>query len=81
MKNEIINRVIKMADLMLEYKSTVREVASMVGYSKSTVHKDLSEKLRLIDFEKYEKVHELLNYNKSIKHIRGGEATKFKYLK
>lgn len=81
MKNEIINRVIKMADLMLEYKSTVREVASMVGYSKSTVHKDLSEKLRLIDFEKYEKVHELLNYNKSIKHTRGGEATKFKYLK
>lgn len=81
MKNEIINRVLKMADLMLEYKSTVREVASMVGYSKSTVHKDLSEKLRLIDFEKYEKVHELLNYNKSIKHIRGGEATKFKYLK
>lgn len=81
MNDYIINRVITMANMMINGHSTVREVASLVGYSKSTVHKDLTEKLKSIDLEKYEKVQELLAYNKNVRHIRGGEATKAKYLK
>lgn len=81
MKKDIINRVINMADIILLNRSTVREVANIVGYSKSTVHKDLSEKLKMIDYEKYKLVNELLNYNKNVRHIRGGQSTKIKYLK
>ncbi|MGM9971830.1 MAG: sporulation transcriptional regulator SpoIIID [Anaeroplasmataceae bacterium] len=81
MKKEIINRVLNMADLILKKHSTIRDVASCVGYSKSTVHKDLSEKLKYIDYEKYELVQELLIYNKNVRHIRGGESTKAKYYK
>lgn len=79
MKKEIINRVINMANLILLNNSTVRDVASLVGYSKSTVHKDLSEKLKDIDYEKYKLVHELLMYNKQVRHIRGGQKTKDRY--
>ncbi len=73
------NRVLKMAYLMLEGRRTVREVAKMVGYSKSTVHNDLTTRLKDMDYELYEEVRDLLEYNKQIRHIRGGEATKLKY--
>lgn len=73
------NRVLLMARMILETKSTVREVAKKVGYSKSTVHKDLREKLPLIDSELYEKVCKLLDFNKQIRHIRGGQSTKIHY--
>ncbi len=78
---EIINRVKNMANMILENKSTVREVALYVGYSKSTVHKDLTEKLRQIDYDLYTQVKDLLEHNKLVRHIRGGESTKNKYVK
>ncbi|MBQ3253268.1 MAG: sporulation transcriptional regulator SpoIIID [Acholeplasmatales bacterium] len=73
------DRVLNMAYLMLDGKRTVREVAKLVGYSKSTVHNDLTTKLMEIDYTLYQEIKELLEYNKKIRHIRGGEATKLKY--
>ena len=78
--DEIKNRVIEMANVFLEGKRTVREVAKIVGYSKSTVHHDLTTKLEGIDPDLYLQVKELLEYNKKIRHIRGGESTRLKYL-
>ncbi|XMB86737.1 sporulation transcriptional regulator SpoIIID [Mycoplasmatota bacterium WC44] len=79
MRTDIDNRVLNFADIILKEKSTVRDVAKLVGYSKSTVHKDLTERLKKIDNEKYEMVKNLLEYNKNIRHIRGGMSTKHKY--
>ena len=79
MENEITKRVLLMANTILKNNSTVREVAKETGYSKSTVHKDLREKLPMIDKNLYEQVQELLNYNKKIRHIRGGESTRIHY--
>ena len=77
--NELNNRVITTANLMLEGKRTVREVAKLIGFSKSTVHYDITQRLQFIDYDLYEQVKDLLDYNKKIRHIRGGEATKLKY--
>ena len=73
------SRVLYQARVMLENKLTVREVAKIIGLSKSTIHKDLTEKLKLIDADLYEEISELLEYNKNIRHIRGGQKTKEKY--
>ena len=78
--DEIKNRVIEMANLFINTRTTVREVARMVGYSKSTVHHDLTTKLEDIDPNLYIEVKNLLEYNKKIRHIRGGESTRLKYL-
>lgn len=78
MDNE--NRVIKMALEMIDGNKTVRQVAKIVGYSKSTVHNDLTTKLENMDIELYQRVKDILEYNKKIRHIRGGEATRIKYL-
>lgn len=78
---ELNNRVIRIAELILKNKATVREVAKQTGFSKSTVHKDLTDRLKTIDYKLYEKVKELLDYNKNVKHIRGGASTKLKYIK
>ncbi len=74
------NRVIKMALEMIDGNKTVRQVAKIVGYSKSTVHNDLTTKLENMDIELYQRVKDILEYNKKIRHIRGGEATRIKYL-
>ncbi len=66
---------------MLEGNKTVREVAKLVGFSKSTVHHDITTKLIDLDYDLFKKVRDLLDYNKKIRHIRGGEATRLKYLK
>ena len=79
MTETIKNRVLYQAKVMLEDKLTVREVAKIIGLSKSTIHKDLTEKLRFIDEELYENIIDLLEYNKNIRHIRGGQKTKEKY--
>ena len=77
--NTYESRVLNMAHLMVDGRRTVREVAKLVGYCKSTVHNDLTTKLESIDYNLYLEVKELLEYNKKIRHLRGGEATRLKY--
>ena len=78
--SKIRNRVLEEAVYMIETEKTVREIANKFGVSKSTVHKDLHERLILIDKKMYEKVVKILKYHIDIRHIRGGESTKNKYL-
>ncbi len=79
MNEAIRRRVLYQAKVMLENHLTVREVAKIIGLSKSTIHKDLTEKLRFIDEELFDEITDLLEYNKNIRHIRGGQKTKEKY--
>ncbi|MCL2061832.1 MAG: sporulation transcriptional regulator SpoIIID [Firmicutes bacterium] len=79
MKQHIVLRSIKLADYLLQTRQTVREAAKQFGYSKSTVHKDVAERLADIDLEKFHQVKEVLEFNLSERHIRGGTATKEKY--
>lgn len=72
----IKRRVLEETEIFLKEKSTVRAVSKKMNISKSTVHKDFIERLPLIDKEKSKEVNKLLEYNKSIRHLRGGEATK-----
>ena len=78
--SKIRNRVLEEAVYMIETEKTVREIANKFGVSKSTVHQDLHERLILIDKKMYEKVDKILKYHIDIRHIRGGESTKNKYL-
>jgi putative DeoR family transcriptional regulator (stage III sporulation protein D) len=64
---------------MVEHNSTVRAAAKQFGISKSTVHKDMTERLRDIDRLLYEKVRLILEQNKAERHLRGGAATRRKY--
>ncbi len=72
-------RCIQLAEHMINTKATVRSTASAFGISKSTVHKDLTEKLRMISPELARQVKQILEENKRERHIRGGLATKHKY--
>ncbi len=74
-------RIVSEAKFILINKSTVRETAKAFGVSKSTVHKDLTEKLFYLDKELFTSVRKLLNENLSERHIRGGQATKLKFKK
>ncbi len=73
------NRVILEAEYIIKYGATVRKTASVFGVGKSTVHKDMTERLEPISKYLYEKVKRVLVINLSERHIRGGEATKNKY--
>mgnify|MGYP001211872516 FL=1 len=73
-------RAVLLAQYMIEHKATVRQTAKKFGVSKSTVHKDLTEKLPAINHALASQVREVLDVNKSERHIRGGLATKEKYL-
>lgn len=75
----IDERIIATAEFITENKATVRAAAQKFGISKSTVHSDMNIKLRYIDEDLYEKVREVLSYNLSVRHIRGGMATREKY--
>lgn len=81
MGNTIIQRVMKEANDMIKTGRTVRELASIYKVSKSTVHKDLHERLMEINPELYQSVAEILKYHTDVRHLRGGESTKKKYLK
>ncbi|MCI5835110.1 MAG: sporulation transcriptional regulator SpoIIID [Firmicutes bacterium] len=65
---------------MIETDKTVREIATIFKVSKSTVHKDLHERLMKIDKKLYLDVSKILKHHTDIRHIRGGESTKKKYL-
>ncbi len=70
-----------LAEYVIETGDTVRGCAAHFGISKSTVHKDLSMKLRYTNAVLYSEVKKILDFNKAERHIRGGEATRRKYLK
>ena len=80
MNKNIYDRVTKESKYIILTNSTIRETASVFGVSKSTVHKDIRERLFEIDKKMYEKVSSILEYHVDIKHIRGGESTKRKFL-
>ena len=77
----IEERAIKCAEYIVETGCTVRACSAHFCISKSTVHKDVSERLKYIDTELYIKTREILNLNLNERHIRGGLATREKYLK
>ena len=72
-------RPIRLAEYILEHKATVRQTAAEFGISKSTVHKDLSERLPGCNRSLWLQVKHILEQNKAERHIRGGNATKEKY--
>ncbi|MCI7778685.1 MAG: sporulation transcriptional regulator SpoIIID [Eubacteriales bacterium] len=76
----IENRVLSIADYIIETGATVRAAARVFGVSKSTVHKDITERLRQINRNLGEQVAVILEQNKDERHIRGGMATREKYL-
>ena len=79
MKDYIESRVLTLSQYIIEQKATVRSTAKKFGISKSTVHKDISERLVKLNPTLAKKVRDILNENKSQRHIRGGLATKHKY--
>lgn len=81
MKDYIEQRAVELAEYIVEHNATVRTAAKKFHISKSTVHKDVAERLLKINPELAEKVHGVLLENKAERHIRGGMATREKYLK
>lgn len=79
--SNLTKRSENIAKYIIENKTTVRDAAKKFGVSKSTVHKDITEKLSKENHTLYKEVSKILQLNKSERHIRGGEATKQKYLK
>ena len=75
----IEQRVIKCAEYIVETGCTVRACSAHFSISKSTVHKDVSERLKYVDLALYNEVQEILRLNLSERHIRGGNATREKY--
>ena len=80
MNNNIYERVIEEAKYILNSNCTIRETAQLFGVSKSTVHKDIRDRLYDIVVNLYNMVSSILEEHASIKHIRGGESTKRKFL-
>lgn len=81
MNKAIVKRVIEEAEYIIDTGKTVREIASIFHVSKSTVHKDLHERLQDINQTLFIDVEKILKYHTDIRHIRGGESTKKKYKK
>jgi len=79
MKEPIEKRACEVAVYMIETGATVRAAARHFGISKSTVHKDLTQRLRQYNYTLYTQVRQILDKNKQERHIRGGMATKRKY--
>ena len=79
MQEYIERRVVQVADYILSTGATVRDAAKVFGMSKSTIHKDMSDRLRQINRATYGEVQKVLMKNKAERHIRGGLATHIKY--
>lgn len=79
MHDYIKERTIRIGQYVVETRKTVRMIAKEFGVSKSTVHKDLTERLPEINARLAKEAKEILQYHKSVRHIRGGEATRRKY--
>ena len=79
MRTDIEERACDLALYIIEHQATVRSAAKQFGISKSTVHKDLSQRLPAFNWALYLQVKEVLDLNKAERHIRGGIATRRKY--
>ena len=79
MRKDIDQRACELAVYLLEHRSTVRGAAKHFGISKSTVHKDLTQRLPRVNRDLFLQTQELLARNKAERHLRGGAATKQKY--
>jgi len=79
LKDYIEDRVLEVARYIIESQATIRKTASVFGVSKSTIHKDMTERLPKINPQVAEEAKTILNLNKAERHIRGGKATKMKY--
>ncbi|MCH5251416.1 MAG: sporulation transcriptional regulator SpoIIID [Lachnospiraceae bacterium] len=80
-RTQIEERAVAVASYIIEHNATVRQTARQFGVSKSTVHKDVTERLLKINPSLAAKARKILDINKSERHIRGGMATKDKYLR
>ncbi len=80
MKGNIEERAVMLAQYIIEKNSTVRDAAKQFGVSKSTVHKDIAERLYKINRDLFSQARTVLDKNKAERHIRGGLATKEKHL-
>lgn len=79
MHDYIKDRTVKIGTYLVKTQKTVRVIAKEFGVSKSTVHKDLVERLPSIHPDLANEVKNILEYHKAVRHLRGGEATKIKY--
>lgn len=79
MKDYIEQRVLEVAQYIIESKSTIRKTATVFGVSKSTIHKDMTERLPKINPQIASEAKNVLELNKAERHIRGGKATQLKY--
>ena len=79
MRTDIEERAVRLAEYITENRATVRAAAKKFGVSKSTVHKDITERPEGVSPELYSQVRSLLELNKAERHIRGGMATRRKY--
>lgn len=79
MREDLEQRAQELAVYMIENRTTIRDCAKHFGLSKSTVHKDLSERLEIANRSLYQQVQKILAQNKAERHIRGGNATRKKY--
>lgn len=79
MQDYIRRRVLDISSYILESKATVRQAAAVFGVSKSTVHKDMTERLPGINKKLAAQIKDILEFNKAERHLRGGEATRKKY--
>lgn len=75
----IDERVIIEADYIIDNRATVRQCGESLGISKSTVHADMRSRLKQLDFARFAAIEEILQFNYSVRHLRGGESTKRKY--
>lgn len=81
MKEYIEKRALDLANYMVGTGETVRKTGEVFGVSKSTVHTDVTERLKKIDYNLFLKVEKVLEVNLNERHIRGGESTRLKYVK
>ncbi len=81
MNRFIIKRVNDIADHIINTKDTIRKTAKIFGISKSTVHKDLKERLYTININKYNQIKKIMNDHIETRHIKGGESTKQLFLR
>ena len=81
MNKNIIKRVNDIADHIIKTKDTIRKTAKIYNISKSTVHKDIQERLYIININKYQEVKKIMNEHLETRHIKGGESTRQLFLR